>query len=196
MTVRQAIAELVDHPARCVIHRWHWKSTVMSAVIRSLLFFATNVSAGASHARRAAAVEFVLRLPMVGVLAAVAQTLRHVEPTWVAVLATAIALPLTAHAAEWLVHWSAGTPALGVTLLASGALSAVATTFTMFAMRRGVFIVGEESRPFRDDLGRLPGVIAAFLRAPIERVSRWWAKRRPSPRGLLTDDSMRPGIGS
>ena len=167
MTIRDACVELVRDPVRNILWRWNWKSAIVSAVLRGVLFFATNLAAGPSLARRASIVEFVLRLPLVGILAAVNQTFRRAEPAWATTLTATAVLPLVAHAAELIVHWTARTPALSLSMRASVTLSSVATIFTLFVMRRDVLIVGEESRPFSEDLMRLPALIGAFLLAPL-----------------------------
>jgi hypothetical protein len=173
VTLRETFLELVRHPACYIVLRWHWKSALMSASVRGLLFFAANLAAGPGPASRASIIEFALRLPLVGALASVTQLYRDAHPAWAAALVTTTVLPLIAHAAELATHAIAGTPRLGVSLFASVAMSAVATTFNLFAMRRGALLVGEGARPFADDLKQLPGLIAAFVVASID-----WATRR------------------
>ena len=153
------------------VSRWHWKSALLSGCIRAVLFFATNVgSHGGGAARRAALIEFVLRVPMVGALAGVGQAMSRVEPAWKSVLVATATLPLAAHLAELAVHWVAGTPSLRASMLASITLSAVATVFNQFAMRRGVLVVGANGRTLVDDLKQLPGLCAAFVAVPIAWV--------------------------
>jgi len=63
-------------------------------------------------------------------------------------------------------------------VIVSIAWSEVSTLFTLFAMRRGVLVVGEDdAAPFRRDLLRLPGVIVEFLSlVPVAagRIVRGW----------------------
>jgi hypothetical protein len=154
---------------RDIARRWHWKAALFSATIRAIVFFAANAGVGAAAARRAAMVELVLRVPMVGALAAIGQTLSSIEPPWRSTLIATTVLPLAAHAAELAVHWTAGTPALWTSMLGSMGLSAVATLFNQFAMRRGVLLVGANSRPLVEDVKQLPAVCAAFLLGPFMR---------------------------
>jgi hypothetical protein len=91
---------------------------------------------------------------------------------WAAVGVGATALPLVAHAAELAAHTIAGTPRLLTSLLASVTMSALATAFNLFAMRRGAFIVGDGARSLVDDLKELPRLIGAFVMAPIALSSR------------------------
>jgi len=151
---------------RIFLRGWHWKSALLSGGIRAVLFYATNIGAPGA-ARRAALIEFLLRVPMVGALAGIGQALSLVEPAWKSVLVATTTLPLAAHVAELAVHWVAGTPSLRVSMLASIALSAVATVFNQFAMRRGVLVVGANCRTFVDDLKQLPSLCFAFVRVPF-----------------------------
>ena len=136
----------------------------MSAITRGVLFFVANLAAGQGRASRAAIVEFALRMPLVGLLAAVTQLFRLAEPAWAAAAVTATVLPLVAHVAELATHMIAGTPRLRTSLIASIAMSALATAFNLFAMRRGTLIVGDGARSFADDLKSLPRLIGAFVR--------------------------------
>jgi hypothetical protein len=151
-----------------MIFGWHWKSAVLSAVTRSLLFFAANLAAGSRRATHAAIVEFALRVPLVGLLAAVTQLFHVTEPAWAAAAVTTTVLPLVAHVAELVTHMTAGTPQLRTSLIASVTMSALATAFNLFAMRRGTLIVGKGARSLADDLKSLPRLIAAFVRSLID----------------------------
>ena len=59
MTIRDVVAELVHHPFRSVVLRWHWKSATLSVMVRGGLFFATNIASGIHAATQAAVVETV-----------------------------------------------------------------------------------------------------------------------------------------
>src|SRR5262249_298562 len=88
VTIRETCAELARHPARYVIARWHWKSALMSAIFRGLVFFVANLGVGVGRAGRASIVEFALRVPLVGILASVAQLFRLAHPAWAAAIVT------------------------------------------------------------------------------------------------------------
>jgi hypothetical protein len=151
-------------------YRWHWKSAALSAMVRGSLFFATNVAAGIGVAGRATLVECAFAVPLIGMLASVTQAFRDVRPSWAAVLLATTILPLIAQGAEFVVHWMAGTPQLHASTLASFALSAMSTVFNLFVMRRGVMIVGDGSRPFLDDLKRLPALLVDFVCIPFRAL--------------------------
>jgi hypothetical protein len=172
MTVCDVCADLMRHPIRGLIHRWHWKSATLSAIVRGALFFATNLTDGPGMATRAMLVECGLRVPLVGVLAAVTQAFGRAEPPWAAAVVAMALLPGLAHVTEFVVHWAAGTPELRASIVASIAMSALSTVFTLFAVRRGVMVVGHDSQSFRDDLKRLPRMIVEFVLAPARALGR------------------------
>jgi len=172
MTVGQVCVGLVRHPIRAVVHRWHWKGAALSAVTRGALFFATNISGGPRLAVRAMLVEAALGVPLAGVLAAVTQAFGRAEPAWAGALAATILLPLVAHPAELVVHWAAGTPNLGASIAASVSLSVVSTAFSLFAVRRGVMVVGDGSKSLGEDLKRLPRLVADFVLLPPRALGR------------------------
>jgi hypothetical protein len=163
VTVRDVSARLLRHPVRSLIHRWHWKSAALSAIVRGSLFFATNLSDGFGAAVRATVVECASGVPVVGVLAAVIQAFSCAEPAWAATLVTSVLLPAVAQTIEFAAHWAAGTPQLGTSMLASVGLSVMSTLFNLFVMRRGVMIVGRGSPRFVDDVRQMPGLIVAFV---------------------------------
>ena len=73
-------------------------------------------------------------------------------------------------------------------MAASLAFTAVSSAFTLYAMRRGVLIVGDrDRRPFRRDVAALPGLAAGFAAAVARGVWRYvirsggaCSKRRPA----------------
>jgi hypothetical protein len=51
----------VRHPVKYLLHRWNWKSAVLSSLLRASLFFATNLAAGLPAAIAAMKTELVFR---------------------------------------------------------------------------------------------------------------------------------------
>jgi hypothetical protein len=170
MTVWEVSVDLIRHPR--MVDRWHWKSATLSAIIRANLFFATNLAHGPRLATRATLVEFALRLPLVGILAAVAQAFGGAEPPWAATVVATALLPGLAHLGELAAHWMARTPELGASMQASVALSVLSTVFSLFAMRRGVMIVGGGSLSVGDDLKRLPRLVFDFILVAPRALAR------------------------
>jgi hypothetical protein len=179
VTVGETLGELLAHPARTVIARWNWKSALLSAAIRGAIFFTTNLTAGLGAAGRALMVDAAFRIPLVGLYAAVIQAFAGAEPAWVATGAVAVIVPALAHGFEFAVHRTAGTPALYTSIAVSVGFSVVSTVFQLFAMRRGVLIVGPSSSSFRDDVRRLPVVMGVFVLALPAAALRLARPARP-----------------
>jgi hypothetical protein len=164
MTVLEVLQELSRHPRRQIIEQWNWKSAVLSTGPRGMIFFATNLTFGFESAVRALVVDAVFRVPLAGVYSALTQAFKTAEPVWAATVAVMLLVPALAHAIEFAIHWIGGTPALWLSVLLSIAFSELSTLFSLFCMRRGVLVVGEDdAAPFGRDLMRLPGVIVDFL---------------------------------
>ncbi len=182
-TIAQVCAELVRHPVRSLICRWHWKNAIASAAFRSVVFFVPNLASGHHAAWRAAGIEFALRIPLVGVLAAAAQSFRTVNPAWVATGFAAILLPAIAIGVEFVVHWMLRTPELAASMGASIVWSMFSTTLTLFLTRRGVMVVDvDDQSPLAEDLRRLPRLLVEFAlvlpRGLAMRLPRLLRRRR------------------
>src|SRR5262245_28809127 len=152
MTVGDVLHELVRHPVQSLVLRWNWKSAITSAFFRASIFFVVNATAGPAAAVRAMGIEFCFRAVTSGFYGAITQSFRRAEPAWAASLTAMLLVPAVTHSLEFLVHWMGGTRRLTASVLTSALFSAVSTTFNLFAMRRGVLIVGEDRRPLRHDL--------------------------------------------
>src|SRR5262249_50291441 len=132
---------------------------------RGAIFFSVNLLAGVVSAVSALATEFLFRPLVAGFDGAVIESFRSTRPEWGATLVVVVALPAINHLIEVAVHWTRGTQRLGASILASVSFSALSGLFNLFAMRRGVLIVGEGQHSILEDLRRLPVVIGAFLMA-------------------------------
>ena len=112
ITVSQVFLLLLHQPAKYLLHRWNWKSALLSSLIRAGLFFATNVAAGFPAALAAMKTELVFRGVTSGFYGALTQAFREAEPAWAAAIAVMILLPLANHSLELFVHWMRGTQKL------------------------------------------------------------------------------------
>ena len=165
-TVKAVLADVVRRPRHHFIERWNWKAALMSAALRGLVFFLATRSAGLDAARAALAVEFAYRVAITGCFAALTQAFRRATPGWAAGLVVIVAIPAAAHALQFGVHGLAGTAELDRGMAASVGFTVVSAAFTLFAMRRGVFIVADPDRqPFRRDVAAMPGLAASFVAA-------------------------------
>lgn len=157
---------MATHPADALFERWNYKSAVLSSLARGSIFFTTNLTAGADAAIAAMITEWCFRFATAGFYGAATQAFRAVTPPLHGTLAAMVILPAVAHSLEFLVHLWRGTPALGTSIAASVVFTAISTAFNLFAMRRGVFIVGEGGGSLLSDLVRLPRLLFSFLAAP------------------------------
>jgi hypothetical protein len=162
-TVTGVFAWLVRHPWEAVGRRWNYKSAVLSAAIRAALFFAVNRRAGLDAATAAMITESVYRFGTSGFYGALTQAFRRAEPKWAATVGTLVLLPTVSHSLELAVHWLRGTPELAASIAASVALTIVSTSFNLFAMRRGVLVVGKGGRTLLDDLRAMPRMVGLFV---------------------------------
>ncbi|WP_031495649.1 hypothetical protein [Bryobacter aggregatus] len=162
-SVHAVLVRLVRHPWREIVLRWNWKSAVTSALIRAVIFFVANLSAGRAAAVGAMEAEFLWRFAVAGFVGSIIQSLRRAEPLWQATLITAVVLPLLNHSIEFLVHYTRGTPKLMTSILASVCFTVIAMLFNAYAMRRGAMIIGKEGRPLWRDLLDMPRLIWGFL---------------------------------
>ena len=172
MTVADVFRSLINDPVGRVVARWNWKAAVLSGAIRGTIFFTTNLTVSTRAAITALVVDLAFRVPLAGFYAALTQAFRTAEPSWAASLAAMVLVPMVAHSIEFVVHWVAGTPALAFSVSVSVAFSALSTLFNLFAMRRGVLVVGDASRPLHQDLRRLPAICVEFVLAPAAGLYR------------------------
>lgn len=163
VTVRAVLQSLLRHPLQLLVLRWNWKSAILSSVIRALIFFVANLSAGTNAALAAMNTEFLYRACTAGFYAALTQSFRHVKPAWQATITAMVLLPLVSHSIELLLHWWRDTPKLAVSILASACFTAVSTAYNLFAMRHGALIVGQDAKSLGEDLRRTPGILWKFV---------------------------------
>lgn len=169
---------LARHPCDGLLRRWNWKSALLSAVSRGLLFFAVNMPAGWRAALGAFLTELVFRACTSGFYGAITQAFVPVRPAWTATVTTMVLLPALSHTLEFIVHAARGTPELSRSIAASVAFTALSTAFNLFAMRRGALLVGEGRAAMADDLRRMPRLVAAFVLAVCRAVGRARRHRR------------------
>jgi hypothetical protein len=162
-TVGAVLTGFITRPWDTLGRRWHYKSAVLSSTTRSGLFFTTNMTAGLDAALGALGTEFILRFATAGFYGVATQAFRRVEPPIHGTIGAMMLLPAVAHSLELVVHWLGGTPELAASLIASVAFTALSTAFNLFAMRRGVLVVGADGASLLADLCRMPRLMASFL---------------------------------
>jgi predicted outer membrane repeat protein len=164
LTVPAALADLLINPWRLLLG-WNWKTALLSACARGTIFFISNLGAGLGAAIAAMAAEAALFATLAGFYGAVVQTFRRAQPAWAASVTIMILMPAVNHTLEYALHNLNGTKKIAAGVATSISLSILSAMFNLFAMRRGVLIVGEEKASLIDDLRRMPRVVFDFVMA-------------------------------
>jgi hypothetical protein len=161
--VAEALADLLLNPRRRLLLRWNWKTALLSACARGTIFFFANLGAGLGAAIGAMGVEAALFATLAGFYGALAQAFRRAQPAWAATMTLMALAPAVNHTLEYLMHYANGTKRIAAGVVASISLSILSALFNLFAMRRGVLIVGDEKASLTDDLRRMPRVVFDFV---------------------------------
>jgi hypothetical protein len=165
---------VVRHPLDSMIVRWNWKAAALSAILRASIYLGTYffLKRGMAEAIGVTLSLSVFRFLFGGVNGAIIQAFRRVRPAWHAVLTVPILLAAFSHVIEYIVltGYDAvfGTHGKTKAILASVVVSIISAIFNLFAMRRGVLIVKDETRQsFWRDLVRMPWLIFEFISFPL-----------------------------
>ena len=151
---------------------WNYKTALLSAAVRGLIFFSANLAAGLDAAAGAMLAEAAFRFVAAGFYGSITQWFRRVEPAALGTILALVLLPALAHSFEYVLHSWRHTPALAASLTASIAFTGLSTSFHLFVMRRGFLIVGEGERPLLEDLRAMPRLVWVFLVAASKTCPR------------------------
>lgn len=162
-TVTGVWRQLLRHPVELLLRRWNWKSAVLSALIRGMLFFIANLDAGMAAAVGAMTIESAFYVSTAGFYGAFLQSFRRVTPLWQGMVTVAVVLPAINHSLEFLLHEAGGTARIREGMIASVLLSVFSATFNLFVMNRGALVVGSGSRSLRADLRAMPRLVIDYL---------------------------------
>ena len=163
VTVPEALADLLLNPKQRLLRLWNWKAALLSACVRGTVFFCVNIGAGLGAAIGAMCLEAALYATVAGFFGATIQAFRRARPVWAAAMTLMLFMPAVDHTLEYALHYANGTKKLAASIAASVSLSMLSSVFNLFAMRRGILIVGDERASLIDDLRRLPRVIFDFV---------------------------------
>lgn len=169
-TIGEVWLSLWNDPGQ-FIRYWNYKGAILSGVMRAPIFLITYLLGKESLrlAIGAALAQFTFRFLFAGVGGTLIQSFRHVEPAWKAILTVLLIVPLISHVFEFAVQaifaYATGTQDhTGDAILRSICVSIISALFTLFAMRRGIMVVGDEdSKSLMNDISRLPVVIFHFI---------------------------------
>jgi hypothetical protein len=165
VSVPEAFADLFLNPWRRLLLRWNWKTALLSACVRGTIFFLANIGAGLGAAIGAMGVEAALFATLAGFYGALTQAFRRAQPEWAATMTVVALMPTINHTLEYTLHYVSGTEKVAAGVAASISLSIFSAVFNLFAMRRGVLIVGDERASLIDDLRRMPRIVFDFVMA-------------------------------
>lgn len=179
-TISGVLRHTFRHPVESLILRWNWKAAVLSALLRSPIFFTAYLAQkqGLWIAFGAMLAQFFFRTLFGGVNGAIIQSFSKVEPAWQAVVTIPLVLAAFSHLIEFVVQTGfdslTGTHGKGKAILVSIIISIISAVFNLFAMRRGALLVKDESeQSLWRDLKRMPWLAFEFLAFPLV-----WTVRR------------------
>ena len=179
-TISGVLKHTFRHPVESLILRWNWKAAVLSALLRSPIFFTAYLAQkqGLWIAFGAMLAQFFFRTLFGGVHGAIIQSFSKVEPAWQAVVTIPLVLAAFSHLIEFVVQTGfdslTGTHGKGKAILVSIIISIISAVFNLFAMRRGALLVKDESeQSLWRDLKRMPWLAFEFLAFPLV-----WTVRR------------------
>jgi hypothetical protein len=179
-TIHGAAFEILRHPFRTLVLNWNWKAAIISSVLRAPIFFAAYLATkqGFRMALGAMAVQFIFRAITGGTNGSIIQSFSKVEPAWHAVVTIPFILTIVMHLGEWVLQSSydsvAGTTGKTTAVLISVLASVVSGGFNLFAMRRGILLVKDESQQsFWRDIKQMPWIVFELVSFPLV----WTMKR-------------------
>jgi len=173
-TIRGVTFELLRHPYRTLILGWNWKAAIISSVLRAPIFFGAYLAQkqGLKMAFAAMSVQFIFRAVTGGTNGAIIQSFSKIEPAWHAVVTIPIVLTVFMHIGEWFLQAGfdkyTGTTGKTTAVLISIFASVVSAGFNLFAMRRGVLLVKDESQQsFWHDIKQMPWIVFELVSFPL-----------------------------
>lgn len=171
LTADTVLLSLALHPYKHLIRRWNWKTACLSALSRGILILIANLSAGGAGAVGAMFAEACYRALTSGFCSAVTQKFRFAQPAWVATVIPIVLIPVVGESGEFVVHLMSGTQRLGATVIVSMIYTAISTLVEVFAMRRGILVMGPNSGSLLQDLKKGSELIFAFCAKGLNVVS-------------------------
>ena len=179
-TIRGVCSDLLRHPFQSLILSWNWKAAIISSVLRAPIFFGAYLAKGQGlkMAFGAMGVQFVFRALTGGTNGAIIQAFSKIEPAWHAVVTIPVVLTVFMHIGEWFLqagfdkYYGTKGKTAAVTISILG--SVISAVFNLFAMRRGLLLVKDESQQsFWRDIKQMPWIVFELVSFPLV----WTMKR-------------------
>jgi hypothetical protein len=117
-------------------------------------------------------VQFIFRAITGGTNGSIIQSFSKVEPAWHAVVTIPFILTIVMHVGEWVLQGAydtyTGTNGKTTAVLLSVLASVVSGGVNLFAMRRGVLLVKDESQQsFWSDIKQMPWIVFELVSFPL-----------------------------
>ncbi len=173
----EVLRSLISHPAQ-IITRWNWKSALLGAILRASFYFTVYKASRENWlvTLTAVMVELAFRFFTSGISGALVQSFRRATPQWLATLVVTVSLPIFSHSVEFFTHYVQETyfntifpasvnhsrqRAFAISVL----FSIMSAMFNLFAMRKGVLLVGagSETKSLWGDIKTFPILIFDFV---------------------------------
>ena len=104
-----ALLDLLRKPVTSLVGGFNWKTAAISALLRAIMFFFTNLRAGHNLALKATLVEGTYAVVTMGVFGAATERIRHARPAWLTGLIVWLAIPGLLLFVQYNVHSFFGT---------------------------------------------------------------------------------------
>jgi hypothetical protein len=158
-----ALCDITLRPFKTLKPPWSWKAAILSALLRGVTFYISNLRSGPDRAAAAMIVEAVFAVFASGLIGAVSQRLRSSRPVLATATVVCLGLPALMVMAQLGVHHAARTPHVGPGVLVSFCLASVSTAFSWYAMRHGSLLGGADSTTLAHDIVSLPAITVSFV---------------------------------
>ena len=164
------------HPQvlRQVFSCWNWKCALMSATVRSSIYFAAMLRTGLSGSLAVVFVEILYVTLTAGIYAGLQQKSLALRPRALGNLAIVLGVPGLAQSLDWLVHQLSGAAATNKATFAVCVFTLLSALFHLHVMRNGAFLTGH-GRSLADDFRRMPRLIAGFVLKPAALFAQFSA---------------------
>jgi hypothetical protein len=169
-----ALRDIALRPLRTLVPPWSWKAAALSALLRGITFYLSNLRSGHQKALLAMIVEVAFAVFAAGLIGAVSQRLRASRPVWATAAVVCLGLPALMVVAQFGVHRTACTPHVGAGVLASFCFASVSSAFSWYAMRHGALLGGTDSTSLVHDILSLPGITVSFAIAIPRALFRYF----------------------
>ena len=141
-------------------------------------------------------VQFVFRAVTGGTNGAIIQSFSKIEPAWHAVVTIPVVLTVFMHIGEWFIQAGFdkyyGTKGKTTAVLISILGSVISAVFNLFAMRRGILLVKDESQQsFWRDIKQMPWIVFELVSYPLV-----WTLKRSKRRSSFDDSSFEEPVVS